>query len=518
MSKSKNTKRALYASILSIMLCAAMLAGTTFAWFTDSVSSDKNKIVAGNLDIKLSYKNAKMAADNDEFFEVKEDTANLFVNSEGGEMLWEPGAATVAYLKLENNGSLALKYRLSVNATDVVKAEDGAALSNVLETAVVPITAAEVGTYTRETAIEAAKSGDAESVLTYAKEDTITANSDPLYFAMIIYFPEDIGNEIGGVLYNRNDVKLETDLVLNLVATQTPYEKDSFDDQYDKIALVEASTPEDFINAADNGGIIRLANEITLAENVSFSKNAVLDLNGQTLTINNAEGSIKSASGTTLTVQGNGQVNGVLYADGTFAEGSTLIVNAGENFVVNSSNATNGWAVYGHKNSHIVLNGGTYQMLSKEKGTSGTIHTVGASLVMNNAVVEVGPDSVIAAYGIYSNAATTTLNNVTVHAKYSTAVNLINAYGRTVIRGGTFITDQKVDDNTPGNPYNASPTIKYQGTLDISGASITRVGTGIRYTKTHPTPTEVEGLTMENCVFTAIGGENNAYEDTDYAK
>ena len=35
MTKSKNTKRALLASVLSLMLCAAMLVGSTFAWFTD---------------------------------------------------------------------------------------------------------------------------------------------------------------------------------------------------------------------------------------------------------------------------------------------------------------------------------------------------------------------------------------------------------------------------------------------------------------------------------------------------
>ena len=55
MTKSKNTKRALLASVRSFMLCAAMLVGSTFAWFTDSVTSGKNKIVAGNLDIEVEY-------------------------------------------------------------------------------------------------------------------------------------------------------------------------------------------------------------------------------------------------------------------------------------------------------------------------------------------------------------------------------------------------------------------------------------------------------------------------------
>ena len=39
MTNSKHTKRALLASVLSVVVCAAMLVGSTFAWFTDSVTS-----------------------------------------------------------------------------------------------------------------------------------------------------------------------------------------------------------------------------------------------------------------------------------------------------------------------------------------------------------------------------------------------------------------------------------------------------------------------------------------------
>ena len=49
----KHTKRALLLSICSIMLCAVMLIGTTFAWFTDTASTCVNKIQAGELDIAL---------------------------------------------------------------------------------------------------------------------------------------------------------------------------------------------------------------------------------------------------------------------------------------------------------------------------------------------------------------------------------------------------------------------------------------------------------------------------------
>ena len=55
MTSSKSTKRALIFSTLAILMCVAMLIGTTFAWFTDTASTGVNKIQAGNLDVKLMY-------------------------------------------------------------------------------------------------------------------------------------------------------------------------------------------------------------------------------------------------------------------------------------------------------------------------------------------------------------------------------------------------------------------------------------------------------------------------------
>ncbi|MBQ7968673.1 MAG: hypothetical protein IJ292_02505 [Clostridia bacterium] len=48
MTKMKSTKRALVASFLVLVMCISMLVGSTFAWFTDSVTSVSNKIIAGN--------------------------------------------------------------------------------------------------------------------------------------------------------------------------------------------------------------------------------------------------------------------------------------------------------------------------------------------------------------------------------------------------------------------------------------------------------------------------------------
>ena len=55
MTNSRSTKRALIASVISVLLCVSMLLGTTYAWFTDSVTSSNNIIVSGNLDVELYW-------------------------------------------------------------------------------------------------------------------------------------------------------------------------------------------------------------------------------------------------------------------------------------------------------------------------------------------------------------------------------------------------------------------------------------------------------------------------------
>ena len=101
--KKQNTKRTLLMSVLSLVLCCAMLIGTTFAWFTDSVTSGNNIIKSGNLDIELEYWNGTKWVD-------VSGKSDILTNT-----LWEPGVTEVAYLRVANAGTLALKYQLGIN-------------------------------------------------------------------------------------------------------------------------------------------------------------------------------------------------------------------------------------------------------------------------------------------------------------------------------------------------------------------------------------------------------------------
>lgn len=49
----KNAKQTFLRSLLALLLCFSMLLGTTYAWFTDSVSSVNNIIKSGNLDVAM---------------------------------------------------------------------------------------------------------------------------------------------------------------------------------------------------------------------------------------------------------------------------------------------------------------------------------------------------------------------------------------------------------------------------------------------------------------------------------
>ena len=48
-------RKILVSSMIMIISCCLLFAGTTFAWFSDSVTSNNNIITAGNLDVELEY-------------------------------------------------------------------------------------------------------------------------------------------------------------------------------------------------------------------------------------------------------------------------------------------------------------------------------------------------------------------------------------------------------------------------------------------------------------------------------
>ena len=112
MNNKKTTKRALLSSVMAIVLCLAMLIGTTFAWFTDSASTAVNKIQSGKLDVQLLDENGNSLEGQTLAWQKAAD-------HESDEVLWEPGCTyKLQSFKIMNNGNLALKYKIAISGID----------------------------------------------------------------------------------------------------------------------------------------------------------------------------------------------------------------------------------------------------------------------------------------------------------------------------------------------------------------------------------------------------------------
>ena len=228
MMNVKTTKNALITSSISLLLCFAMLLGTTFAWFTDTVTSANNIIKSGNLDIELDYWNGSE-------WKTVQGASEILTNS-----LWEPGVTEVAYLRLHNAGSLALKYQFGVNIiTETVGknvAGDEFKLSDYIYFDVIEGVNGQYNAYASREAARAVATQNTKISAGYSKVADMAAGSPDLYLAMILHMPETVGNEA-----NHNGIDVPNiELGINVAATQMEAELDSFGTNYDN----NASYPE----------------------------------------------------------------------------------------------------------------------------------------------------------------------------------------------------------------------------------------------------------------------------------
>ncbi len=230
---NKHTKKALFMSALSILLCLSMLVGSTFAWFTDTASTGVNTIVAGNLDIALyegtqTVTNGEVTAVN--YNNEVSTSTKLFDDS----VLWEPGHVEVAYLKLDNIGSLALTYQMKVNVVGEVIGESVLGneiyLSKVLKYDVVEIGASEFFK-NRAAALNGVE--NAADLATETIKGDMKADDPAKYFAIIVYMPTSTGNDAN---HKTGTQAPQISLGIDLVATQVEAESDSFDNTYDSNA------------------------------------------------------------------------------------------------------------------------------------------------------------------------------------------------------------------------------------------------------------------------------------------
>lgn len=229
--KVGGTKRALLTSVLALVLSLAMLAGSTFAWFTDTASTGVNRIVSGNLDVGLEY------WDKESGWLDAENSKDLFDEN----ALWEPGYTQIVYLKVKNGGNLALTYAMQITPVHetVGVNVDGEEfkLSDYIKFGWTTFTvdenekpAALGRSAARDSVGEGAQLG---TTLHRQAAKPMEAGAEELV-ALVAWMPENVGNEA-----NYSTVQPTIELSLKVLATQAAVESDSFDKTYDKDAATD---------------------------------------------------------------------------------------------------------------------------------------------------------------------------------------------------------------------------------------------------------------------------------------
>ena len=407
MTNKKATKRALILSIISMLICVVMLAGTTFAWFTDSVTSGKNTIVAGNLDVELEY-----SKDYSTWNTVEGATDIFDPNA-----LWEPGRTEVVYLKISNLGTLALKYNFAINFEDTVVGTSVLGneiyLSEYLEYGIADVTAK----FADRDAARAAVKDSAVPLADYSVDGNMKAGDAAKTVALVVYMPETVENEAN---YRGNAIP-KIELGIKLEATQDTVEKDSFDEKYDMMAdPVEITSVDDLKNAFKNGGGFVLTDDITLTDTLMAYKDVVIDLNGKTITApatgNMFQSQSNAAPSMTISSSKSGAAINVSGGDTSvlLGYGSTVIENVTINVTGCDNYSPNPFSVYGD--------------LTLGKGTVVNVDYLGTALIDNNGAVDVVIDGAEINIGTFKTNGTTliTLNQASTLVMKDTTMKIDN--------------------------------------------------------------------------------------------
>ena len=284
MNTKKATKRALLTSVMALVMCIVMLVGTTFAWFTDTASTNVNKIVAGNLKVDIVDKDGNtLVGENKEL-----KFANLNEVTKGEAILWEPGCRYLTEgFRIANKGNLALKWKAEINKGGAVDgkvensaiAKDGKSLLDVIDFYVVTSTA------------ENAEAVAIENFVGNLKKDE---TSD-------VYYIKGVMQTTAGNDYQ--DLTLDG-ITITVYATQDTVENDSFDNKYDEGAplpeirtVTDAVTIDAAVKDLETKGsknvIVSVAKDLdkTTGIKIADGNTFTMNLNGKTVSVLNTVGS-----------------------------------------------------------------------------------------------------------------------------------------------------------------------------------------------------------------------------------
>ena len=286
--KNFSSKKALFLSVISMVICVSMLIGSTFAWFTDSATANVNTIQAGNLDVELVGKDGKTLTEALKWVKSAEAP-------EGEKVLWEPGCKyNLEPFAIKNSGNLALKYKVVISGLT-----GDATLLEAID-------------FTVSVDGDALVAKDGESTATTAAslnnfEGTLEAGKTTGLITITGKMKETAGNKYKGL-------SLEN-ISITVYASQLNYESDSTGKDYDKDAtyypVLDAAGLKDALKA---GGNVSVEANLAPAAAIVADKNATLNMNGKTIANitdiwdvePNSWSLVSVREGATLTIDGNG--------------------------------------------------------------------------------------------------------------------------------------------------------------------------------------------------------------------
>ena len=409
--RKQNTKHSLIMSAIALLLCFSMLLGTTFAWFTDSVTSSNNIIKSGTLDVSLEWftgEDAVPGVDSLDWMDASNDAIFNYT-------LWEPGFVQARHIKIENEGSLALKYKVTIEANGE-KNDELFKLAEVIDVYYVD-PAQQIAD--REGLANLPKLGTLAEVLGKLGEtgngELAAGANDTITIALKMQ--ESAGNEYQGLAEN-------TTFSVKLFATQLTAEEDSFDETYDKDSMYADENglyldPDTGVytalSTADLVAVAKAASANETIEEVVFEGETVpVVRNGAELdeAVKDSEDVIVltdgdfvmpvSAQNKTLTIVGADNTNIVTHTSGSYE---------GCNYNLQGANVT-------FENITITTDNGTFTGYANMIGTYNncTINnsiTLYGDSVFNNCTLNVSGDQ----YNIWTwSAPNVTLNNCTINS------------------------------------------------------------------------------------------------------
>lgn len=354
----KSTKKSLIASGISLAVSVALLVGSTFAWFTDSVTNKGNKIQAGSLKIGAYAYDLDMDGTGESFTVADVNGGNAFtfeaepqnLRTDGTAIIndtdWEPGKSNAKLLKVVNEGTLAAEIRLNFETSgeltdalwfDFVKVENGAVTGNFEK-----------------------RPMNTLGAVAQALELPIINKGDTIQFILVYGMYEEAGNE-----YMEDSFTAD----VTILAKQYTYEEDGFgSSDYDENAKYPAATNTEFVTSLKNGGTVTAAGAFKWSDAVKMTGDtkSVLSLEKDSEITVVDDGIFDLYGSSELTISGEGTLNQ------TFDSELGYLLRADDNSKVRIDGGTfiaGLTCVQAGGNSSVEIYGGHFEALTDWKGT-----------------------------------------------------------------------------------------------------------------------------------------------------